>query len=64
MLYVNDGTSLYNKSLAGVLAPRRLPFYNLDVFICLLFVFAAHAVFVVVVDYCLEHHVALDGRTA
>ena len=46
------------------LPPEAFCHYNLEVFIYLLFAFAAHAVFVVVVDYCLEHHVALDVITS
>ena len=42
------------------LPPEAFCHYNLEVFIYLLFAFAAHAVFVVVVDYGLEHYVALD----
>ena len=45
------------------LPPEAFCHYNLEVFICLLFAFAAHAVFVVVVDYGLRAKVAINCVT-
>ena len=53
------------KASQECLPPEAFGIHYFVVFIFLaLFAFAAHAVFVVVVDNCLEHHVALDGITS
>ena len=46
------------------LPPEAFCHYNLEVFIYLLFAFAAHAVFVVVVDYGLRAKVTINCVTA
>ena len=45
------------------LTPQAFCHYHLEVFIYLLFAFAAHAVFVVVVDYGLRAKVAINCVT-